>query len=172
MPLTSEIDGLLGNRGLVCRRRHIVTAQREAALNVRVTEEHHWRRSVYAIHRQPAPRENILVLVINRAVHHGKSPRPDGALRKLLEILQISRLKRSRVQSTAARATGLNSSGFVSPLIGFVVVAANGDGVERTHALDHFVGIGAVAHQVAEANSLVPSPFGRLETVSNAVIFA
>ena len=140
-----------------------MAAKRESALNVRVTEEHDGRRRVQqSIGRLLRP-EDVLVLVVNRSVNHGKSAGLNGALRKLPEILKISGLNAFARPEHGGVRNGIKFLGVRQAGDGLVVIAANGDGVELAHALDHFVGIGTVTYQVAEADGLVPFPLGRLE---------
>ena len=45
----------------------------------------------------------------------------------------------------------------------FVVISANRHGVQRTHAINHFVRIGAVSDDVSEADCFLPSIFRGVE---------
>ena len=58
---------------------------------------------------------------------------------------------------------GLKSSRSVSPRDGFVVIAANDDGRKFLHPLGHFVGIGPVIDDVAQAEDAFPTALHRVE---------
>ena len=54
---------------------------------------------------------------------------------------------------------GIEIGGVFEAAACFIVIAANGDGIERADFVDDFIGIGAVADHVAETNGAIPFAF-------------
>src|ERR1700691_3604840 len=161
----NELDTqrFIRQRGLGVQRGHVMPAQRESALNVRVAEEYNRRRRIDQAVGRLLRTKHVFVFVIHRAVHHRKSAGRLRTLRKLFEIFQISgRDALARPQHSRVRH-GIEFFRVGQSGHGFVVIAADGRGAKLAHQFDGLVGIGTVAHQVAQADSLVPFALRRLK---------
>ncbi len=138
------------------KRVHFFVSQSETALKMRVPEEGHGRRRVQQARDRLRRSKHILVLIVNRSVHHVKAIHQKRAGGQLFQPLAIFGPKMVARPNGCGSSHGIEIVGVRQTAACFVVISANGHGVQRTHAVDHFVRIGAVSDHVSEADSFLP----------------
>src|SRR5271154_2875734 len=145
--------------GVEMQHADLIVAQSEAALQMRVTEESNLRRGVEQAVERLGRREHIFVFIAEGAVDHNETILVERAGRKLLEPFAIFGAELVASPQRNGARDGIEIVGVGDARAGFIVIAANGERANFADAIDHFVGIGAVADYVAETDYFVPMAF-------------
>ena len=138
---------------------------RESALMMRVTKKRHICRRVEKSFERLRRREHVFVFILKRAVHQEQfRPSRAGPTVAPKSISNCRQKVATRVQSTAAFATGLKSSVSIKIARGLVVISAYRARAEFANLAGHFVGIGAISDHIAEARDMIPAILRRIES--------
>src|SRR5271156_4784751 len=138
---------------------NLIVAQREAALQMRVTEESDLRGRVEKAIERLGRRENVFVLIAKRAVNHDESIFVERAGRKLFEPCAIFRAELVAGPEGDGAGDRIEVVGVGQAGAGFIVIAADSERADFADAIYYFVRIGAVADDVAETDYFVPVAF-------------
>jgi hypothetical protein len=98
------------------------------------------------------------------AVNHVEPAFGDGPFWQLFDVIEILGPEPFARPEHCIPRQGIEFLGIGLPTHSLIVIAADGEGTERTNAIDHLVGIGPVAHQVAQADDFVPMTLGGFES--------
>src|SRR5271155_587717 len=142
----------------------LVVAKREAALQVRVSEESDLRGGVEQAIEGLGRRENVFVFIAKGAVDHDETIFSERAGGKLLEPFAIFGAQLVAGPESDAARDGIEIIGVSDAVAGLIVIAANGERADFADAIDNFVGIGTVADYIAETDYFVPVAFRGLES--------
>jgi hypothetical protein len=137
----------------------LIVAKSETALQVRVPEECNLRGRIEQAVESLSRRENIFVLIAKGAVNHYETIFSERAGGKLLKPFAIFGAELVASPESDGAGDGIEVVGVGQAGAGFIMIAANGERADFADAIYHFVGIGTVADDVAQADYFVPVAF-------------